>query len=74
MKPSDAEFFDLVDKQLVSVYFISKRAGILDDVRVRVHPDYKLEMHVDNDEGNALGLQSGHFGFILPDIDNQILQ
>lgn len=72
MTPKDAKKFGVKDKQLVSVYFVSRRAGILDDVLIRVSPKYKLEMHVDIDEGNALGLKNGDYGFILPDIDYRI--
>jgi len=37
------------------------RRMLFRDVVVRVSPAYRLEMHLDTDEGNAAGLQSGDF-------------
>jgi len=35
------------------------RRLIFGDIVVRVSPAYRLELHLDSDEGNATGLQSG---------------
>ena len=59
MHTSDAESFDVKDKETVSVKVQGKRGLIFDNVLVRVHQDYALEMHVDIDEGNAAGLKNG---------------
>jgi propanediol utilization protein len=69
MNPDDAGKFGVADKQLVAVSFPGKRAGILDEIMVRVHPVYHLELHLDTDEGNALELHSGDLGHIITDLD-----
>lgn len=35
------------------------RGGIMENVSLRIHPEYRLEMHIDTDEGNAFGLSCG---------------
>ena len=59
MHISDAENFGVKDKETVSVKVEGKRGLIFDNVLVRVHQDYALEMHVDIDEGNAASLKNG---------------
>jgi putative phosphotransacetylase len=59
MHTSDAENFGVADKEIVSVKVEGKRGLVFDNVLVRVHKDYALEMHVDIDEGNAAGLKNG---------------
>ena len=59
MHTSDAEKFDVVDKEVVRVKVGGKRGLVFDNVLVRVHPTFALEMHVDIDEGNASGLKNG---------------
>lgn len=59
MHTSDAENFGVTDKEIVSVKVEGKRGLVFDNVLVRVHKEYALEMHVDIDEGNAAGLKNG---------------
>ncbi len=59
MHTSDAEKFNVVDKEVVNVKVDGKRGLVFNNVLVRVHPTYALEMHVDIDEGNAAGLKNG---------------
>jgi putative phosphotransacetylase len=59
MHTSDAENFGVVDKDIVSVKVEGKRGLVFDNVLVRVHKEYALEMHVDVEEGNAAGLKNG---------------
>jgi len=59
MHTSDAENFGVVDKEEVSVKVEGKRGLVFNNVLVRVHKDYALEMHVDIEEGNAAGLKNG---------------
>lgn len=56
MSPEDAAFFDLKDNQIVSVEIGEEREGTLNHVQVRVDPTFTLEMHIDTDEANALGI------------------
>lgn len=59
MHTSDAEEFGVADKQIVSVRVGGKRGLVFDNVLVRVHKEYALDMHVDVDEGNAANLKNG---------------
>lgn len=56
MAPADAERFGVSDKQVVKVRFESGRGGILEDVQIRVDKTFTLEMHIDTDEANGLGI------------------
>jgi putative phosphotransacetylase len=53
------------DKEWVMVRVGGERGLIFDDVLVRVHPDYILDMHVDTDEANAADLQPSATGTLL---------
>ena len=66
MTPADAEKYNLVDKQIVSVKADSDgRALIFGDVIVRVSPSYALAMHIDTDESNAASCTPGMEGDII---------
>lgn len=55
MTPEDAENYGVKDKQVVSVKIDSpERSLVFDDVVVRVSPKFKLAMHIDTDESNAV--------------------
>jgi len=57
--PADAAALGVSDGQRVSVTVDGWRGARLDQVRVRVREDFRLELHLDADEGNAVGLFSG---------------
>ena len=59
MSPSDAERFGLKDCDTVTVDVEGKRRTRWYDVQVRVHKDFRLEMHVDTDDANAAGIGNG---------------
>ncbi|SDG12886.1 phosphate propanoyltransferase [Desulfosporosinus hippei] len=59
MSPQDAEKYKLEDGQYIRAIVPGPRGGILDQVLVRVSPDYALDLHVDTDEGNAFSLANG---------------
>jgi propanediol utilization protein len=71
ISPEQARKLNVNDRQMVAVSFPGKRAGILDEIMVRVHPDYDLELHLDLDEGNALALNDGDRGTLITDLDQQ---
>jgi len=37
---------------------------IFNEVAVRVHPEYRLDMHIDTDEANAARLDQGTVGYL----------
>jgi putative phosphotransacetylase len=62
MHPADAAAFGVQNKQLVKVRTQGERAVVFDQVLVRVSESFKLEMHIDTDEGNAAAVQDGDSG------------
>lgn len=63
MTPLDAQRYGVVDGDEVEVAISGgPRDLIFGDVLVRVSPNYKLEMHLDTDEGNAAELNQGAHG------------
>lgn len=56
MSPDDAKKFGVVNGQSVKVRFDNDRGGIMEDVIIRVDPTFTLEMHIDTDEANGLGI------------------
>jgi acetate kinase len=54
----------LRDKDKVMVEIKGVRTLIFGDVLVRVHPSYKLDMHLDTDEANAAQITDGTLGYI----------
>ncbi|WP_026476360.1 phosphate propanoyltransferase [Alkaliphilus transvaalensis] len=59
MHTDDAADFQVKDNERVMIKTSGERGLIFNNVLVRVHPSYGLEMHVDIDEGNAAGLKNG---------------
>ena len=59
MSPSDAAKFGVKDCDYVTVDVEGKRRTRWFDVQVRVHKDFRLEMHVDTDDANAAGIGNG---------------
>lgn len=53
MTPEDAARLGVEDKQIVEVRVDTVRPVVFCDVVVRVHPNFKLAMHIDTDEANA---------------------
>lgn len=66
MTPADAQCLGLSSGELVNVAVATgDRELVFGDVIVRVAPDYRLELHLDTDEGNAAGLHQGDSGVLL---------
>ena len=66
MTPQDAARVGVVDKQVVRLQTYTSRPLIFDDVVVRVSEDFATFVHLDYDEANACGFQTGDLGRILP--------
>lgn len=58
-RPQDAKQHGYKDGQLISVMVPGPRGTRLDNVIVRVSTDYAFRLHLDTDEGNALGVAPG---------------
>lgn len=66
MHPDDADHFGVVDHDIVEVAVEGTgRDLIFGDVLIRVSPNYRLEMHIDTDEGNAAELSHGTEGALV---------
>ena len=59
MSPADAAQFGVKDCDTVTVDVNGTRRTRWYDVQVRVHKDFRLEMHVDTDDANAAGIGNG---------------
>lgn len=57
--PEDAEKFGVVDRQLVSIKVAGLKGGILANVLCRVHESFRLDCHLDTDDGSAFLLNNG---------------
>lgn len=64
MTPEDALRFGVKDKCTVRVRVPGDRELLFGDVLVRVHPNFRLAMHVDTDEANAANIKTGMLGYI----------
>jgi acetate kinase len=60
MSPADADVLGLQNHDRVSVVVVAgDRRLTFSDIVVRVSPAFRMELHLDTDEGNATGLPSG---------------
>lgn len=67
MTPEDAARFGVKDGQYVKTQIEGLRGAILCNVLVRVSDKYALEMHIDVEEANALGVKNGDRAYFLED-------
>jgi len=65
MNTRDAAGFCVKDGDAVKVGFKTGRAGVLEDVAIRVDDSYTLEMHIDADEANSLGITDKSDGIVI---------
>ena len=65
MTPGDAEKMGVRDGQCVRLQVFTRRPLIFEDVLVRVSKDFRTYVHLDYDEANACGFESGDLGRIL---------
>ena len=66
LPPEEARRRGLQDRQVVKVRTLTARPVVLEQVVVRVSPDFATYAHLDYDEANACGFQNGDLGRILP--------
>ncbi len=59
MSTSEGDAFGLKDGDYVTVEVEGARRTTFYDVQVRVHKDFRLEMHIDTDDANAAGIGNG---------------
>jgi len=59
MSPADAAAAGVHDGDIVSVKADNERGTIFNQVKIRVHETFTLEMHIDTDEANASQIASG---------------
>lgn len=60
MHPDDATRFQLTDGELVDIVVETDRPLTFHQVVIRVSESFKLDMHIDTDEGNASNLIRGY--------------
>jgi len=65
MSPEDALSFGLKDRDIVKIEVQGERTLTFGDVLVRVHPDFRLSMHIDTDEANAANIRTGMEGTLV---------
>ncbi len=59
MSIEEGEKFGVKDNEYVDIDAFGERRTRFFDVQVRVHKDFRLEMHLDTDDANAAGLKNG---------------
>jgi putative phosphotransacetylase len=67
MHTDDAPKYGLKDRDVIKVRAGGERAVVFENVVVRVHPTFALDMHIDIEEGNAAGVDNGDLGEIIRD-------
>jgi len=65
LTPEEAGLMELSDNQRIRVQMLSERPIVFENVVVRVRPDFKSRMHIDQDEANAAGVDGFTLGKIL---------
>jgi putative phosphotransacetylase len=55
----EAKEFNVVDGEKVCVKIYGEKPGVLENVLVRVSPQFRLDCHLDTDDGSAFLLETG---------------
>ncbi len=55
----EAKVYGVKDRELVSIKINGEKPGILDKVLCRVSPKFRLDCHLDTDDGSAFMLKTG---------------
>ena len=59
MSEEEAIAFGVRDGDYADVEINGERRSLFYDVQIRVHKDFRLEMHIDTDDANAAGVANG---------------
>ena len=59
MSEEEGARFGVKDNEYVDVELNGERKSLFYDVQIRVHKDFRLEMHIDTDDANAAGVGNG---------------
>ena len=65
MSPADAQAAGVHDGDIVSVKADNERGTVFNQVKIRVHDTFTLEMHIDTDEANASQIKTGDMVTII---------
>lgn len=61
----EAKAYGFENKKNISIKIDGLRGGVLENVSVRISEDFKLEVHLDTDEANALSVKNGDMGELI---------
>lgn len=59
MSEEEGKAFGVTDGEYVDVELAGERKSLFYDVQIRVHKNFRLEMHIDTDDANAAGVGNG---------------
>lgn len=59
MSEEEGKAFGVVDGEYADVELLGERKSLFYDVQIRVHKNFRLEMHIDTDDANAAGVGNG---------------
>ena len=65
MSEDEGRALGVVDGEYVDVEMNGQRRSLFYDVQIRVHKDFRLEMHIDTDDANAAGVGNGFVAKII---------
>ena len=54
-----AEQYNLQEGDIIDIEITGERASILSEIVVRIHESFRDRIHLDTDEGNAVGIKNG---------------
>lgn len=63
--PEESKRLGINHGQNLEIYVKGIRSAVLNNVQVRVNPNFRLATHLDTDEANALDIKQGDFGYIF---------
>ena len=69
MSEEEGRAFGVKDGEYCDVELCGERRSLFYDVQIRVHKDFRLEMHIDTDDANAAGVGNGFSAKLLKRVD-----